>query len=60
MSSEVSIIGAGNLTVSLLNGIEKIKHTYKINVIDIDKNDLPYWKLCTCSSPKQVQLDNFF
>ena len=37
MSSEVSIIGAGNLTVSLLNGIEKIKHTYKINVIDIDK-----------------------
>jgi pyrroline-5-carboxylate reductase len=37
MSSEVSIIGAGNLTVSLLNGIDKIKHTYKINVIDIDK-----------------------
>ena len=31
MSSEVSIIGAGNLTVSLLNGIRKIKHTYKIN-----------------------------
>jgi pyrroline-5-carboxylate reductase len=37
MSSEVSIIGAGNLTVSLLTGIDKIRYPYKINVIDIDK-----------------------
>jgi pyrroline-5-carboxylate reductase len=37
MSSQVSIIGLGNLTTSMLTGIDKIKHNYKINVIDIDK-----------------------
>ena len=37
MTGQVTIIGAGNLTYSLLKAIHRNKFTYKLNVIDIDK-----------------------
>ena len=37
MISQVSIIGAGNLTTSLLKAISRNRHSYKLNIIDINK-----------------------
>ena len=37
MTNQVTIIGAGNLTTSLLTAIHRKEFTYKINVIDTDK-----------------------
>ena len=37
MTNQVTIIGAGNLTTSLLTAIHRKKFSYKINVIDTDK-----------------------
>ena len=37
MTNQVTIIGAGNLTASLLTAIHRKKFSYKINVIDTDK-----------------------
>ncbi len=37
MNNQVTIIGAGNLTTSLLNAIHRSRPSYKLNVIDIDK-----------------------
>jgi len=37
MTNQVTIIGAGNLTTSLLIAIHRKKFSYKINIIDTDK-----------------------
>ena len=37
MTNQLTIIGAGNLTTSLLTAIHRKKFSYKINVIDTDK-----------------------
>jgi pyrroline-5-carboxylate reductase len=37
MNNQVTIIGAGNLSISLLTAIHRKKFSYKINVIDTDK-----------------------
>ena len=37
MKNHISIIGAGNLTNSILEGIKKSNKDFKIQVIDINK-----------------------
>ena len=44
MTNQVTIIGAGNLTTSLLTAIHRKKFPYKINVIDIDKKKRVFLK----------------
>ena len=44
MTNQVTIIGAGNLTTSLLTAIHRKKFSYKINVIDIDKKKRVFLK----------------
>ena len=44
MTDQVTIIGAGNLTTSLLRAIHRKKFSYKINVIDTDKKKRVFLK----------------
>ena len=37
MRDHITIVGAGNLTLSILEGITESKASLNINVIDIDK-----------------------
>ena len=38
MIKNISIIGIGNLTTGILSALDRIKHSYVINLIDIDKS----------------------
>ena len=44
MTNQVTIIGAGNLTASLLTAIHRKKFSYKINVIDTNKKKRVFLK----------------
>ena len=44
MTNQVTIIGAGNLTASLLTAMHRKKFSYKINVIDTDKKKRVFLK----------------
>ena len=57
MKEHITIIGAGNLTVSILEALKRSRAKFTINVVDIDKKKSSQLKKFGVKSPAELDKD---